>query len=60
VADPQDREIVRAIAELARGLGRATIAEGVEDEATLQAVRALGVGFAQGYYIGHPVPTTPL
>jgi EAL domain-containing protein (putative c-di-GMP-specific phosphodiesterase class I) len=33
--DPQDRQIVRAIAELARGLGRATVAEGVEDAANL-------------------------
>jgi EAL domain-containing protein (putative c-di-GMP-specific phosphodiesterase class I) len=56
--DPQDRQIVRAIAELARGLGRATVAEGVEDAATLEAVRALGVDYAQGYYIGRPEPRT--
>jgi diguanylate cyclase (GGDEF)-like protein/PAS domain S-box-containing protein len=57
--DPQDRQIVRAIAELARGLGRATVAEGVEDAATLEVVRALGVDYAQGYYIGRPEPRTP-
>jgi len=60
VTDLQDREIVRAVAELARGLGRATIAEGVEDGATLEAVRALGVDYAQGYYIGRPTPSTEL
>ena len=51
--------LLRAIADLARGLGRATIAEGVEDAATLEAVRALGVDYAQGYYIGRPEPRTP-
>ncbi|PZN11006.1 MAG: hypothetical protein DIU69_06295 [Bacillota bacterium] len=60
VADPQDRHIVRAIADMARGLGKATIAEGVEDEATLQAVRALGVDYAQGHHIGRPVPAGQL
>jgi len=56
VADPQNRQIVRAIAELAQGLGRATIAEWVEDSSTLQAVRALGVDYGQGYYVGRPRP----
>jgi len=58
--DPQVRHIVRAIAGLARGLGRATIAEGVEDQDTLDTVRSLGVDFAQGFYIGRPVPSTSL
>ncbi|MCL6551988.1 MAG: EAL domain-containing protein, partial [Firmicutes bacterium] len=54
--DPQNRQIVRAIAELARGLGRATIAEWVEDGPTLQAVAALGIDYAQGYHAGDPRP----
>ena len=33
-----------------------TIAEFVEDEATLDAVRELGVDFAQGHVIAKPVP----
>ncbi|MDI6772800.1 MAG: EAL domain-containing protein [bacterium] len=60
VTDPQNQQIVRAIAELARGLGRATIAEWVEDEATLQKVRALGVDYAQGYHVGRPMPLSEL
>lgn len=60
VADPQNQQIVRAIADLARGLGRATIAEWVEDEATLQKVRALGVDYAQGYHVGRPMPLSEL
>ncbi|MFN3743015.1 MAG: EAL domain-containing protein, partial [Anaerolineales bacterium] len=54
--DGENRQIVRAIAELARGLGRETIAEWVEDEATLRHVRDLGVDYAQGYHIGNPIP----
>ena len=33
-----------------------TIGEGVEDEATLDGLRKLGVDFAQGYHLGRPVP----
>jgi len=33
-----------------------TIAEGVEDEVTLVALDALGVDFAQGFYVGRPAP----
>jgi EAL domain-containing protein (putative c-di-GMP-specific phosphodiesterase class I) len=31
-----------------------TIAEGVEDEETLQRLTILGVDFAQGYHLGRP------
>ncbi len=60
VADAQNQQIVRAIADLARGLGRATIAEWVEDKATLEKVRALGVDYAQGDRVGRPVPVSEL
>jgi diguanylate cyclase (GGDEF)-like protein len=58
---PTDQVFVRAMVELARGLGKRTIAEFVEDQPTLELIRDLGVDFAQGYHIGHPValPTTP-
>ncbi|MNE91979.1 Cyclic di-GMP phosphodiesterase YfgF [compost metagenome] len=32
------------------------MAEWVEDERTLDALRAIGVDYAQGYVIGRPVP----
>ncbi len=54
-----DRIFVKAMAEVASGLGKLTIAEFVEDEETLQLLRELGVHFAQGYHIGRPVSELP-
>jgi diguanylate cyclase (GGDEF)-like protein len=51
-----DQVFVRAMVELARGLGKQTIAEFVEDQPTLDLITELGVDFAQGYFIGHPTP----
>lgn len=52
--DPVDRSIVRAIVELSRALGAETIAEWVEHESLLDDLRALGVGYAQGYALNRP------
>ena len=54
--DVSAQKIVRAIAALIRDLGGATIAEWVEDEATLGVVRELGIEYAQGFYVGMPAP----
>ena len=51
-----DRAIVQSIVTIADSLGMRTIAEGVEDEATLGVLRELGVDFAQGYHLGRPAP----
>jgi EAL domain-containing protein (putative c-di-GMP-specific phosphodiesterase class I) len=48
--------VVKAIVNLAEGFGCETIAEGVEDEETLQLLREYGVDFAQGYHLGRPAP----
>jgi PAS domain S-box-containing protein len=56
VHNEADRHVVTAIVNLARGLGQRTIAEGVEDEATLEILREIGVDFVQGYLIGRPAP----
>lgn len=50
----EDRCLVRGICEMCRGLGVEVLAECVEDEAVLEAVRELGVDYAQGYHIGRP------
>ncbi|MFL5896909.1 MAG: putative bifunctional diguanylate cyclase/phosphodiesterase [Solirubrobacterales bacterium] len=50
-----DQLTVKAIVEIARGLGKRTIAELVEDEATTTMLRDYGVDMAQGYHLGRPV-----
>jgi diguanylate cyclase (GGDEF)-like protein/PAS domain S-box-containing protein len=60
VISETDRKVVAAIVDIARSLGKRTVAEGVEDAATLAAVRSLGVDFAQGFHIGYPAPLEPL
>ncbi len=51
-----DLHTVRAIVELAHGLGMTAIAERVEDDETLAIVRELGVDAVQGALLGAPVP----
>ncbi len=58
--DDDDERVVRSIVGLARDFGKKTIGEGVEDEATLQRLRDLGVDYAQGFHIGRPAPTHEL
>jgi diguanylate cyclase (GGDEF)-like protein/PAS domain S-box-containing protein len=50
--NPINRALVKAINEVGHVMGMRTIAEYVEDEPTLAAVRELGVDFAQGYAVG--------
>jgi len=50
-----DQLTVKAIVGIARGLGKRTIAEFVEDEATARLVREYGVDMAQGFHLGPPV-----
>ena len=45
---------MRSLAQIATELGKKTVAEFVEDEATLELVRSYGVDYAQGFEIGHP------
>ena len=56
VVDNIDQSMVRAINEIGHTMGIKTIAEFVEDEATLEAVRNVGVDYAQGYVIAKPMP----
>ena len=55
-----DTVIVRSIIELGHNLGHAVVAEGVEDEWTLDSLRALGCDEAQGYYFSRPVPANEI
>jgi EAL domain-containing protein (putative c-di-GMP-specific phosphodiesterase class I) len=55
-ADPRKSSIIEAVLWLARSLNMAVVAEGVEDEADWEALRALGCPSAQGYYFSKPLP----
>jgi diguanylate cyclase (GGDEF)-like protein len=50
-----DQLTVQAIVQIARGLGKTTIAEYVQDDATAQMLREFGVDMAQGFHLGKPV-----
>ncbi|CAN5128821.1 hypothetical protein BH11PSE11_BH11PSE11_38650 [soil metagenome] len=58
--NPEDAAIIRAIIQMAHGLGLTTIAEGVEDEQALAQLRAFGCDEAQGYFFARPMPATEL
>ncbi|RZM21228.1 MAG: EAL domain-containing protein, partial [Sphingomonas sp.] len=48
--------IVHSIISLGRALGIGVIAEGVETEAQVQALRLAGASHLQGFFFSHPVP----
>ena len=58
-ASPVDQLVVRAIIEIARGMGLRTIAEYVEDAPTLELLREFGVDYCQGYEVGAPAAAEP-
>ncbi len=59
-SDDSDRAIVRSTIDLARHLGMEVVAEGVESEAALAELRALGCHVAQGFLISPPLPVAQL
>jgi PAS domain S-box-containing protein len=60
VHSESDRRVVRSIARIADDFGIDTVAEGVENEETLELLREYGVHYAQGYHLGHPAPAPEL
>lgn len=54
--DPVNQNLVKAMVEMARGLGIQTVAEYVGDAETMAWLRDNGLDYAQGYYIGRPGP----
>jgi diguanylate cyclase (GGDEF)-like protein len=50
-----DQLTVQAIVQIARGLGKTTIAEYVEDDLTAKMLKEYGVDMAQGFHLGRPV-----
>lgn len=52
--DPVLKAMVRSIHEISHSIGLKTIAEWVEDEATLDALKELGVDYGQGFLLHRP------
>ncbi|WP_232023385.1 GGDEF domain-containing protein [Thiomicrorhabdus aquaedulcis] len=60
--DPDKRRFMETICALAKGLNTKIVAEGVEDEATLKVLEAMGVDYVQGFLFKKPqaLPVTTL
>ena len=58
--DPRSVAIVRSTVALARSLGADLVAEGVEDEITLSALRRYGCTITQGFVHSPPLPAAEL
>jgi diguanylate cyclase (GGDEF)-like protein/PAS domain S-box-containing protein len=58
--DPVNRSMVEAISKVGRALGIATVAECVESEPVLAELRRIGVDYAQGFHLAHPLPIAQL
>ncbi|MDP1645009.1 MAG: EAL domain-containing protein [Thiobacillus sp.] len=58
VHDEHDHSIVVAITQIAKTLKIACVAEFIEDEATLLALKEIGVDYGQGFFLHHPEAIT--
>jgi diguanylate cyclase (GGDEF)-like protein len=54
--DPASQTMVRSVTEIAHFMQRRVVAEFVEDQATADLLKEIGVDFIQGYHIGRPMP----
>ena len=54
--DETNQLLVQALVDIARGLGKRTIAEFVGDDKTVDLLRKLGVDYVQGFHIARPGP----
>ncbi|MDT8429261.1 MAG: EAL domain-containing protein [Pseudomonadales bacterium] len=58
--DPVDEAMVKSINDIGHVMGLKTIVEHIETRAGLEKAAALGVDFAQGYFLGRPEPLQKL
>lgn len=56
---PVDQAMVRAMCEIARALGKQTVAEFVENEECFRLLAEFGVDYGQGYHLGRPDMVLP-
>ena len=56
-SDPARAALARALVTFADGIGCRIVAEGIETEAEMKALRSLGVGYGQGWHFSRPMPS---
>ncbi|RKQ89499.1 EAL domain-containing protein [Maricaulis maris] len=59
-ANARGRMLIKSTIDLAHNLGLEVVAEGVETETDLAALKLLGSDWIQGYYLSKPVPIAEL
>ncbi len=52
--DPTDKAVIKYIQEIASFKGQKTVAEYVETKEDIEELRAIGITYGQGYYLGKP------
>lgn len=58
--NPIDKAMVTAIHQIGTTMGKQTVAEFVEDQATQECLESIGVNYLQGYHLGRPQPLEQL
>jgi diguanylate cyclase (GGDEF)-like protein len=58
--DPVDLAVARAVVDMARAMGRTTVAEGVETASQFHVLRGIGVDAYQGWLFARPLASTEL
>jgi EAL domain-containing protein (putative c-di-GMP-specific phosphodiesterase class I) len=60
IDSPADRLVIRALVDVAHGLGKEVVAEYVEDADTVRLLLDEDVDYAQGFHLGRPFPSGAL
>jgi EAL domain-containing protein (putative c-di-GMP-specific phosphodiesterase class I) len=58
MTDRVDQTMVNAITQVGNVMGIRTVAEHVESREVLETLVAIGVEYAQGYFIARPAPVS--
>ncbi|MEA3644209.1 MAG: EAL domain-containing protein, partial [Lamprobacter sp.] len=56
IEQPHDRSLVAGMIAMAHSIGKTVVAEGIETQAQLEILQALGCDWGQGYLWSKPVP----
>lgn len=56
-SDPRDIELIKAIIQMAHGLGMQVVAEGIEEYSSYRQLCLQGCEYAQGYLLYKPLPS---